>query len=43
MYFEKTSPDEAIIEFKEPQRALSSGQVVAFYEAGVLLGGGIYA
>ncbi|MDR1906895.1 MAG: tRNA 2-thiouridine(34) synthase MnmA [Puniceicoccales bacterium] len=43
IYFEKTSPREAIIEFKRPQRALSSGQVVAFYEGEVLLGGGIYA
>ncbi|MDR1366695.1 MAG: tRNA 2-thiouridine(34) synthase MnmA [Puniceicoccales bacterium] len=42
VYFEKISPDEAIIEFKRPQRALSSGQVVAFYEGEVLLGGGIY-
>ncbi|MDR0418280.1 MAG: tRNA 2-thiouridine(34) synthase MnmA [Puniceicoccales bacterium] len=42
IYFEKTSFDEAIIEFKKPQRALSSGQVVAFYEGGILLGGGIY-
>ncbi|MDR2371837.1 MAG: tRNA 2-thiouridine(34) synthase MnmA [Puniceicoccales bacterium] len=43
IYFEKTSFDGAIIEFREPQRALSSGQVVAFYGEGVLLGGGIYA
>jgi tRNA-specific 2-thiouridylase len=43
IYFEKISPDEAIIEFKTPQRALSSGQVVAFYADGILLGGGIYA
>ncbi|MDR0590891.1 MAG: tRNA 2-thiouridine(34) synthase MnmA [Puniceicoccales bacterium] len=43
IYFEKISPDTAIIEFKTPQRALSSGQVVAFYADGILLGGGIYA
>jgi tRNA-specific 2-thiouridylase len=43
IYFEKTAWGEAVIEFKRPQRALSSGQVVAFYEEGVLLGGGIYA
>ncbi|MDR1434812.1 MAG: tRNA 2-thiouridine(34) synthase MnmA [Puniceicoccales bacterium] len=42
IYFEKTSPGEAIIEFKRPQRALSSGQVVAFHESAHLLGGGIY-
>jgi tRNA-specific 2-thiouridylase len=42
IYFEKTSPTEAIIEFKQPQRALASGQVVAFYNHGILLGGGIY-
>jgi tRNA-specific 2-thiouridylase len=43
IYFEKTSPGEAIIEFKRPQRAWSGGQVVAFYDGGVLIGGGIYA
>ncbi|MDR1591152.1 MAG: tRNA 2-thiouridine(34) synthase MnmA [Puniceicoccales bacterium] len=43
IYFEKTALNEAIIEFKKSQRALSSGQVVAFYKEGVLLGGGIYA
>lgn len=43
IYFEKISSREAIIEFQKPQRALASGQVVAFYESGVLLGGGIYA
>jgi tRNA-specific 2-thiouridylase len=43
IYFEKTSFDEAIIEFRMPQRALSSGQVAAFYSGGILLGGGIYA
>ncbi|MDR1366697.1 MAG: hypothetical protein LBJ13_02190 [Puniceicoccales bacterium] len=36
------SLNKAIIKFKRPQRALSSGQVVAFYEGEVLLGGGIY-
>ncbi|MDR2807226.1 MAG: tRNA 2-thiouridine(34) synthase MnmA [Puniceicoccales bacterium] len=42
IYFEKTASKEAIIEFKRPQRALACGQVIAFYDEGTLLGGGIY-
>jgi tRNA-specific 2-thiouridylase len=42
IYFERISSDAAIIEFKTPQRALASGQVAAFYDGGVLLGGGTY-
>ena len=41
--FEKTSDQEAVITFKEPQRALAPGQVVAFYKDGTLLGAGTYA
>ncbi|HEU5079533.1 MAG TPA: tRNA 2-thiouridine(34) synthase MnmA [Opitutaceae bacterium] len=33
----------ALIRFREPQRALASGQVLALYEGERLLGGGIYA
>lgn len=42
IFFERTSHDTAIVEFKSPQRALSSGQVIAFYDEGTLLGGGLY-
>ncbi len=40
--FHYTSHKSAIINFKHKQRALSSGQVVAFYDGECLLGGGIY-
>lgn len=40
--FEKTSPTTAVVEFQYPQRALAPGQVIAFYDSGVLLGGGTY-
>ncbi|MDR2200863.1 MAG: tRNA 2-thiouridine(34) synthase MnmA [Puniceicoccales bacterium] len=42
IYFERTSPDEAVIEFEKPQRALANGQVAALYDDGILLGGGSY-
>ena len=32
----------ALIRFRDPQRALASGQVLAFYDGEHLLGGGIY-
>ena len=32
----------AEVVFKHPQRALATGQVIAFYEEDVLLGGGFY-
>jgi len=35
--------DTAAIEFAEPQRALASGQICAFYDGETLLGGGVYA
>jgi tRNA-specific 2-thiouridylase len=35
--------DTALIAFREPQRALASGQVLALYEGERLLGGGVYA
>lgn len=36
-------PDSARVTFREPQRGLASGQILAFYEGERLLGGGIYA
>ena len=30
------------VEFVRPQRALTPGQICAFYENGVLLGGGVF-
>jgi tRNA-specific 2-thiouridylase len=33
----------ARVEFREPQRGLASGQVLAFYDGERLLGGGVYA
>ncbi|WOO39934.1 tRNA 2-thiouridine(34) synthase MnmA [Rubellicoccus peritrichatus] len=40
--FELNENETARIRFSEPQRALTSGQVVAFYLGDVLLGGGYY-
>lgn len=40
--FNPTGPDSARITFDQPQRALSSGQVLALYEGEKLLGGGFY-
>jgi tRNA-specific 2-thiouridylase len=33
----------ALIRFRDPQRGLASGQILAFYEGERLLGGGVYA
>ena len=38
-----TGTDSATIRFHQPQRALASGQVVAFYDGSRLIGGGFYA
>ena len=35
--------ETARVVFREPQRALASGQILAFYERERLLGGGIYS
>ncbi|HKK19156.1 MAG TPA: tRNA 2-thiouridine(34) synthase MnmA [Opitutales bacterium] len=40
--YRPTGPDSAKVTFAEPQRALSSGQVLALYEGEKLLGGGFY-
>ncbi|MDR0351698.1 MAG: tRNA 2-thiouridine(34) synthase MnmA [Puniceicoccales bacterium] len=42
IYFERVDATMAVVEFEEPQRALANGQVIAFYDGEVLLGGGIY-
>lgn len=34
--------DTALVKFREPQRGLASGQILAFYEGERLLGGGVY-
>lgn len=41
--FQATGADSALIVFDEPQRALTSGQILALHEGDVVLGGGIYA
>lgn len=40
---EQTGGASALVRFKEPQRALASGQVLALYEGPRLLGGAVYA
>ena len=35
--------DGALVRFREPQRALASGQILALYQGERLLGGGVYA
>jgi len=40
--FTPTGPDTAHVRFEEPQRALSSGQILALYDGEMLLGGGFY-
>ncbi len=37
------SPTTALIRFRDPQRGLASGQILAFYDGERLLGGGVYA
>jgi tRNA-specific 2-thiouridylase len=37
-----TGPDSARVVFAQPQRALASGQIIAFYQGTNLLGGGFY-
>jgi tRNA-specific 2-thiouridylase len=40
--FQPEAGDTALIRFREPQRALASGQILALYEGDRLLGGGVY-
>ncbi|MBV9488916.1 MAG: tRNA 2-thiouridine(34) synthase MnmA [Verrucomicrobia bacterium] len=40
--FEPGGEREAFLEFVEPQRALTPGQICAFYDGEVLLGGGVF-
>jgi tRNA-specific 2-thiouridylase len=37
----KITSDEVILELKEPERAVASGQSVVIYDGNVCLGGGI--
>jgi tRNA-specific 2-thiouridylase len=41
--FEPDGAGTATVRFSQPQRALASGQVLAFYDGPRLLGGGVYA
>ncbi|MBV8213234.1 MAG: tRNA 2-thiouridine(34) synthase MnmA [Verrucomicrobia bacterium] len=40
--FETIEEDSAILEFTEPQRALTPGQICALYDGEMLLGGGVF-
>jgi tRNA-uridine 2-sulfurtransferase len=40
--FESIAEDSAILEFTEPQRALTPGQICALYDGEMLLGGGVF-
>jgi tRNA-uridine 2-sulfurtransferase len=40
--FEAMDVDSAILEFTEPQRALTPGQICALYDGETLLGGGVF-
>jgi tRNA-specific 2-thiouridylase len=37
---EKTGDDEVLVTFHEPQRAITPGQAVVFYDGDVVVGGG---
>jgi tRNA-specific 2-thiouridylase len=40
--FEAIDEDSAILEFSDPQRALTPGQICALYDGETLLGGGVF-
>jgi len=42
-FFPGDDTNSARVVFREPQRALASGQILAFYDGEKLLGGGVYA
>jgi len=37
---EKTGPDEILVTFDQPQRAITPGQASVFYQGEVVVGGG---
>jgi tRNA-uridine 2-sulfurtransferase len=37
---EKSGPDEILVTFDEPQRAITPGQAAVFYDGGIVVGGG---
>ncbi len=42
IHYQPTGPNTAKVTFEAPQRALSSGQILALYQGDKLLGGGFY-
>ena len=40
--FEAVGEDSAVLEFTEPQRALTPGQICSLYDGEMLLGGGVF-
>ncbi|MEQ1843273.1 MAG: aminomethyltransferase beta-barrel domain-containing protein, partial [Verrucomicrobiales bacterium] len=40
---DEATPGRALVRWLEPQRALTPGQICAFYDGEILLGGGVFA